>query len=139
MLLNSRCHIPSSSRRLHSLSRKYSGQLQARKDSVASLNEHFTRRLSASRKICSHLHSEIRIRAKEVFAYLNIQLPKGTPAYHLTWQFCYAARQEANKWTEGSEITQLTSHWTDILLDTKATNNIQFNTIDVIQAEAAHK
>jgi hypothetical protein len=31
------------------------------------------------------------------------------------------------------------SHWTDILLDTKATNNIQFNLIDVIQAEAAQK
>jgi hypothetical protein len=76
---------------------------------------------------------------KEVFTYLNIQLPKGTPAYHLTWQFCYAARQEANKWTEGSEITKSTSHWIDILLDPKATNNIQFNTIDIIQAEAAQK
>jgi hypothetical protein len=31
------------------------------------------------------------------------------------------------------------SHWTDILLDTKATNNIQFNLIDIIQAEAAQK
>ncbi len=72
-------------------------------------------------------------------ASLDIQLPKGTPAYHLTWQFCYAARQEANKWTEGSEITKSTSHWTDILLDPKATNNIQFNTIDIIQAEAAQK
>jgi hypothetical protein len=76
---------------------------------------------------------------KEIFTYLNIQLPKGTPAYHLTWQFCYAARQEANKWTEGSEIMKSTSHWTDILLDPKATSNIQFNTIDIIQAEAAQK
>jgi hypothetical protein len=28
---------------------------------------------------------------REVFTYLNIQLPKVTLAYHLTWQFCYAA------------------------------------------------
>ncbi len=76
---------------------------------------------------------------REVFTYLNIQLPKGTPAYHLTWQFFYAALQEANKWTDGKDITQSTSHWTDILLDTNATNNIPFNLIDVIQAEAAQK
>ncbi len=90
-------------------------------------------------KICSHLHSKYVYVPREVFTYLNIQLPKGTPAYHLTWQFCYAARQEANKWTDGNDITQSVSHWTDILLDTKATNNIQLNLIDVIQAEAAQK
>ncbi len=71
---------------------------------------------------------------REVFTYLNIQLPKGNKR-----QFCYAARHEANKWTEGSDITQSTSHWTDILLDTKATNNMQFNLIDAVQAEAAQK
>ncbi len=71
---------------------------------------------------------------REVFTYLNIQLPKGTTTYHLTWQFCYAAQQEANKWTDKKDIKQSTSHWTP-----KPQNSIQFNLIDVIQAKAAQK
>jgi len=80
MLWNSRCHIPSSSRRLHSLSWKHSGQLQTRKDSVASLNEHFTRRLSDSRKIRSHLHPEISLRAKRGVHILKHPASKRYPS-----------------------------------------------------------
>jgi hypothetical protein len=76
---------------------------------------------------------------KEVFMYLNIQLPKGTLAYHLTRQFCCTGRQEANKWTDRKDVTQSVTHWTDILLDTKATKTMQFNLIDIIQAKAAQK
>jgi hypothetical protein len=41
---------------------------------------------------------------KEIFAYLGLTSSKTTPLYHLTWQFCYAARQEAGKWVTQEDV-----------------------------------
>ncbi len=76
---------------------------------------------------------------KEIFAYLGLTSTKTTPLYHLTWQFCYAARQEAGKWVTQEDVEDSVSHWNDILQNTHGLNNMNLSLIDVVQAQAARK
>jgi hypothetical protein len=76
---------------------------------------------------------------REIFTFLDIHMLKGNPLYQLTWQFCYAARREADKWTTLEDIDESVSHWTDILLNMYGLNNMNLSLIDVVQAQAAHK
>ena len=76
---------------------------------------------------------------KEIFTFLDFHLLKGNPLYQLTWQFCYAARREADKWITHDDIDESVSHWTDILLNLHGLNNMNMSLIDVVQAQAAHK
>jgi hypothetical protein len=76
---------------------------------------------------------------REIFLYLGFVMPKGTPLYHLTWQFCYAARREAEKWITQQDVGESISHWTDILLNVNGQNNFNMSLIDIIQAQAANK
>ena len=64
---------------------------------------------------------------------------KGNPLYQLTWQFCYAARREADKWTTMEDIEESVSHWMDILLNLHGLTNMNLSLINVVQAKAAHK
>jgi hypothetical protein len=76
---------------------------------------------------------------KEIFAYLGLTLTKTTPLYHLTWQFCYATRQEAGKWITPNDVEDLVSHWNDILQNMHGLNNMNLSLIDIVQAQAARK
>ena len=76
---------------------------------------------------------------REIFTYLDFHMVKGNPLYQLTWQFCYAARKEADKWITMDDIEESISHCTDILLNLHGLNNMNLSLIDVVQAQAAHK
>ena len=76
---------------------------------------------------------------REIFTYMGLPIAKHTPLYHLTWQFCYAARREADKWITEQDIGDSVSHWNDILINAHGLNNMNLSLIDVVQVQAAHK
>ncbi len=76
---------------------------------------------------------------KEIFAYIGLTSTKMIPLYHLTWQFCYAARQETGKWITLKDVEDSVFHWNDILQNTHGLNNMNLSLIDIVQAQAARK
>ena len=74
---------------------------------------------------------------REIFLYLGFVIPKGTPLYHLTWQFCYAAQREEEKLITKQDLGESISHWTDILMNVHGQNNMNISLIDIVQAQSS--